>query len=37
MHTGDVEVRLLRRAVPGDVEAPGAFAVFQLQRTDCEY
>jgi hypothetical protein len=37
MHTGDVEVRLLRRGVSGDAEAAGDFAVFQLQRTDCEY
>ena len=35
MHTGDVEVRLLRRGEPGDAPSPGDFGVFQLQRTDC--
>jgi hypothetical protein len=34
MHTGDVEVRLLRRGL--DRAAPGHLGVFQLQRTDCE-
>jgi hypothetical protein len=38
MHTGDVEVRLLRRAQPSDPPAPGDFGVFQLQRrADCEF
>ena len=36
MHTGDVEVRLLRRGEPSDPPGPGDFGVFQLQRTDCE-
>jgi len=36
MHTGDVEVRLLRRGLTGDPQAPGDFAVFQLKRTDCQ-
>ena len=36
MHTGDVEVRLLRRNNPTeDADSPGNFGVFQLQRTDC--
>jgi hypothetical protein len=35
MHTGDVEVRLLRRGEPGEPPSPGDFGVFQLQRTDC--
>ena len=36
MHTGDVEVRLLRRNNPTEEgESPGNFGVFQLQRTDC--
>lgn len=42
MHTGDVEVRLLRRAaggsdIPSGSDAPGEFGVFQLERTDCEF
>ena len=37
MHTGDVEVRLLRRGEPSDPPGPGDFGVFQLQRTDCEF
>jgi hypothetical protein len=38
MHTGDVEVRLLRRG-PGALGEPGGeqFGVFQLERTDCEF
>jgi hypothetical protein len=36
MHTGDVEVRLLRRGGASDPASPGDFGVFQLQRTDCE-
>ena len=38
MHTGDVEVRLLRRYNPAEeteADSPGNFGVFQLQRTDC--
>ena len=35
MHTGEVEVRLLRRGAALDTE-PGEFGVFQLQRTDTE-
>jgi hypothetical protein len=36
MHTGDVEVRLLRRGEVIDGEAqPDEFGVFQLERTDC--
>jgi hypothetical protein len=38
MHTGQVEVRLLRRNNPTEqTDSPGNFGVFQLQRTDCEY
>jgi hypothetical protein len=37
MHTGDVEVRLLRRGDPAVDPSPGDFGVFQLRRTDCEY
>jgi hypothetical protein len=39
MHTGEVEVRLLRRGNAVDTEAPGEFGVFQLQlqRSDCEF
>jgi hypothetical protein len=38
MHTGDVEVRLLRRGEPGSEPTPGDFGVFQLRRrTDCEF
>jgi hypothetical protein len=36
MHTGDVEVRLLRRGDASSEPTPGDFGVFQLQRTDCE-
>lgn len=38
MHTGQVEVRLLRRGtgLPGDT-SPDQFGVFQLERTDCEF
>jgi hypothetical protein len=38
MHTGEVEVRLLRRGNAVDSAAPGEFGVFQLQlqRNDCE-
>jgi hypothetical protein len=36
MHTGEVEVRLLRRGNAADIEAPGEFGVFQLQRSDCD-
>jgi hypothetical protein len=37
MHTGDVEVRLLRREGTPEQPAPG-FGVFQLRRrTDCEF
>jgi hypothetical protein len=35
MHTGEVEVRLLRRGLTANDETPGDFAVFQLERTDC--
>jgi hypothetical protein len=37
MHTGQVEVRLLRHCngLPGDT-SPDQFGVFQLDRTDCE-
>jgi len=37
MHTGDVEVRLLRRGEPSTEPTPGDFGVFQLRRTDCVY
>jgi hypothetical protein len=37
MHTGEVEVRLLRRANPEDPTATDDFGVFQLQRTDCVF
>lgn len=38
MHTGDVEVRLLRRGEVLDGEAqPDQFGVFQLERTDCVF
>jgi hypothetical protein len=38
MHTGDVEVRLLRHGTGAMGEAPGEqFGVFQLERTDCEF
>jgi hypothetical protein len=37
MHTGEVEVRLLRRADPADASASDDFGVFQLQRTDCVF
>ncbi|MEO8183557.1 MAG: hypothetical protein ABI895_32390 [Deltaproteobacteria bacterium] len=36
MHTGDVEVRLLRRGDASGEATPGDFGVFQLKRTDCE-
>lgn len=38
MHTGEVEVRLLRRGSggPGDT-APDEFGVFQLERNDCTF
>lgn len=38
MHTGQVEVRLLRRSTGllGDT-SPDQFGVFQLERTDCEF
>lgn len=36
MHTGDVEVRLLRRGEPAETPGPGDFGVFQLQRTNCD-
>lgn len=38
MHTGQVEVRLLRRGngLPGDT-SPDQFGVFQLERTDCVF
>lgn len=38
MHTGEVEVRLLRRGEVIDGEAqPDQFGVFQLERTDCVF
>lgn len=37
MHTGDVEVRLLRPGAGAEPLAPGDFGVFQLQRTDCTF
>ena len=38
MHTGDVEVRLLRRGEQAETPGPGDFGVFQLQRNDnCEF
>jgi len=40
MHTGQVEVRLLRRGAPtgqGQPQEPDEFGVFQLERTDCDY
>ncbi len=37
MHTGEVEVRLLRRADPLDPGAPDDFGVFQLERGDCDF
>jgi hypothetical protein len=37
LHTGDVEVRLLRRGGSADGLTPGDFGVFQLRRTDCEF
>lgn len=37
MHTGEVEVRLLRRADPLDPGAPDDFGVFQLKRGDCNF
>jgi hypothetical protein len=39
MHTGQVEVRLLRRGVGpmGETSVPDAFGVFQLERNDCAY
>jgi hypothetical protein len=38
MHTGEVEVRLLRRGdVVDGVAQPDQFGVFQLERTDCEF
>ncbi len=37
MHTGAVEVRLLRRGLTANDETPGDFAVFQLERTDCPF
>ena len=37
MHTGDVEVRMLRRGAAGAGETPGDFAVFQLERNDCQF
>jgi hypothetical protein len=38
MHTGEVEVRLLRRGtgLVGDA-SPDQFGVFQLERSDCEF
>jgi hypothetical protein len=36
MHTGQVEVRLLRRGMPGGA-APDEFGVFQLERNDCVF
>ena len=38
MHTGAVEVRLLRRGGVIDGEGqPDEFGVFQLERTDCAF
>jgi hypothetical protein len=37
MHTGNVEVRLLRRGETSGESTPGDFGVFQLERTDCEF
>ena len=38
MHTGQVEVRLLRRgASTGDPPAPNQFGVFQLEKNDCDF
>lgn len=37
MHTGNVEVRLLRRGDTSGEPTPGDFGVFQLERTDCEF
>ncbi|HEU4583537.1 MAG TPA: hypothetical protein VFS67_35005 [Polyangiaceae bacterium] len=37
MHTGDVEVRLLRRGEGAETPGPGDFGVFQLQRGNCEF
>lgn len=38
MHTGEVEVRLLRRGeVVDGVAQPDDFGVFQLERTDCAF
>jgi hypothetical protein len=37
MHTGDVEVRLLRRGEQAETPGPGDFGVFQLQRNNCGF
>jgi len=37
MHTGDVEVRLLRRGEQAETPGLGDFGVFQLQRNRCEF
>lgn len=37
MRTGGVEVRLLRRGTSAAPSSPGEFALFQLERTDCEF
>lgn len=38
MHTGQVEVRLLRRGMTtGDASAPNQFGVFQLEKNDCDF
>ena len=37
MHTGDVEVRLLRRGEQAETPGPGDFGVFQLKRSNCGF